>query len=448
MKTTTVREAALEAVLQIEERASYSHLLLQKEVERQPFSDADRRLFTRIVYGTVQFRNRLDYIVKKHVKNGKKLDKWVRVLLWTALYQMMELDRVPDRAVIYESVEIAKKRGHRGISGLVNGVLRNARRSGFYDPDEMDSKLQRQAMIHAHPEWMLARWFAQYGEEVAKKICAANNTPPPLAIRANTRKISVEQLQLLLQKEGVLTKQGNLAPHALLVQSGRVMDTAAFEQGLFHIQDESSMLVAHALQPAPGMRVVDACAAPGGKTVHIAEMMNHSGEVLAFDVHEHKVAQIAASANRLGFTNIRWEVADFTRISRRLPRAAFDRVLVDAPCSGFGVIRRKPDLKWHKKKEDIATLCELQISLLMAASRLVRPGGKLVYSTCTIEREENVGVVRRFLQKERHFYPDSELGGRLPEKLRNKIREGCVQILPHEFDTDGFFIAAFVKGNE
>lgn len=448
-KKASSREVALDILTAVDQHQAYSNLLLNKTLQKHALERADAALATEIVYGTIQRLNTIDYFLGRLVSKGLgKLQPWVRNLLRLSFYQLRYLERVPDHAIVSEAVNIAKRRGHSGISGMVNAVLRNAirRKEELQLPPELPEP-QRIALQHSHPQWLVDRWLQQLGAERTERICEANNVPPHVSIRVNPLKTSREQLLRLLQTSGAADAAPSpLAPGGVIVSGGgNLALTPAFAEGLFTIQDESSMLVAAAVAPAAGMTVLDCCAAPGGKTTHLAELMGDQGTVYACDIHEHKRKLIEESAERLGLTSIRALTADARKLGSRFPAESFDRILLDAPCSGFGVIRRKPDLKWTKSEADVQDIAKIQRELLEEVHRLLRPGGVLVYSTCTIEREENEGNIMRFLQE----HPDFELAPiqieGLPALLAEAAASGMMRIDPDVCHSDGFFIAKLLK---
>lgn len=451
---TTSRSLALQVLTAVEQEGAYSNLLLGGALQKSGLSGPDAGLATELVYGTIQRLNTIDFLLEPFVTKGMaKLAPWVRNLLRLSFYQLYYLDRIPPHAVVNEAVNLAKKRGHQGISGMVNGVLRNVlRRKEELKLPEGLSSVQRIALEHSHPEWLVARWLEQYGEPTTEAICRANNEPPSISIRVNRAKTSRDDMLRLLKEQGLSAVPSKLAQDGIIVEGGGNMAlTPWYREGLISVQDESSMLVAEALNPEAGMSVLDCCAAPGGKTCHIAEMMQGSGRVMANDIHPHKAKLVEDQANRLGLTNIDISTADASKLGERLEQNSFDRILLDAPCSGLGVIRRKPDLKWAKTAGDIAEIAGIQRTLLDTAGDLLKPGGLLVYSTCTIEPRENVEMVSDFLSR----HPEFEVATDKPpgwetEPLVAASTRGSIglQILPQDAHSDGFYIARLRKKHD
>jgi len=437
------RELAMHVLTQVEQEGAYSNLLLNTALQKAALSKSDAGLATELIYGTISRLNTLDYFLDKYVNKGtRKLQPWVRALLRLSLYQIIYLDRIPDHAVVSEAVNLAKRRGHQGISGMVNGVLRNILRQkeSLAIPADLPAA-KRISLQHSHPEWLVERWISQYGPETAEAICAANNEPPAVSVRVNTTMISREELLKEMEGRGLQAAPSTLSPYGIVVKgAGNMALTDWYREGMISIQDESSMLVAEAVGPEPGMRVLDCCAAPGGKSAHMGELMKDQGSIVANDIHSHKGKLIADQAARLGLDCIRTVTGDALELPSRFEPASFDRILLDAPCSGLGVIRRKPDLKWGKTEEDIREIAALQSKLLDSVSALLRPGGVLVYSTCTIEPQENEGVVTSFVNRHPEFELD-ETGSLSRLKDNALVRGGGIQILPQHYHSDGFYIA-------
>jgi 16S rRNA (cytosine967-C5)-methyltransferase len=429
----------------VETEQAYSNLLLNQTLQKYRPEKTEAALVTELVYGTIQRKNTLDFFLDRFVAKGcAKLEPWVRNLLRLSLYQLIYLDRIPEHAAVNEAVNIAKRKGHTGISGMVNGVLRNVIRgkAELRVPDSLDP-VSRIALTESHPQWLVADWVRRFGIESAERMCRSNNEPPRASVRVNGMKLTPEALLGQLEESGYSAHRSSLSAAGVVVESGGNMAlTPWYANGELSIQDESSMLVAEMVDPEPGMDVLDCCAAPGGKTAHIAELMNNSGRILACDLHEHKRELIEAQSKRLGLRIVETKTIDARKLPEALGGKSFDRILLDAPCSGLGVIRRKPDIKWAKSPDDVADIAKLQTELLSGVASLLAPGGILVYSTCTISEEENERVIERFLRD----YPDFSLEGP-PAKMLDRLPEGTVAgdgtvtVLPHRFGSDGFFIA-------
>ncbi|WP_078547220.1 16S rRNA (cytosine(967)-C(5))-methyltransferase RsmB [Litchfieldia alkalitelluris] len=445
MTNKNVREVVIDILVSIEKNQAYSNLLLNKMIQKYNLSSKDTGLLTEIVYGTIQRKEALDFILSSFINNKKKVEQWVVVLLRMSIYQMVYLDRIPERAVIFEAVEIAKKRGHKGIASMVNGVLRNIQRNGIPSFEEISDPIERLAVETSHPNWLVKRWIEHFGYEEAKKICEINLIPPEQTARVNLTKTTLDEVLAQLKDKGIEATAGELAPDSIKIGKGNIASSSLFKDGLVTIQDESSMLVGHALGVTKDESILDSCAAPGGKTTHIAELLNNTGSVTSLDLHEHKVKLIAEQVSRLGLTNVTPQVLDSRTASDQFENESFDKILVDAPCSGFGVIRRKPDIKYSKNENDIYQLKNIQLSILNAVAPLLKKGGILVYSTCTVDKEENEEVVAEFLNQHHNYKLDDELSNRLPCKVQPYIKGGTVQILPHYFGSDGFFIASIRK---
>lgn len=447
----TARSVALQVLTAVEQEGAYSNLLLNGALQKSGLTGPDAGLATELVYGTIQRLNTIDYFLEPFVTKGlAKLAPWVRNLLRLSFYQLHYLDRIPPHAAVNEAVNLAKKKGHQGISGMVNGVLRSVlrRKEELRLPEGLDS-VRRIALEHSHPEWMASLWIRQYGEAAAEAICRANNEPPSVSVRVNRLKTGRDEMLRLMEAQGLRVSASPISPDGIVVHSGGNMAlTSWYRDGLISVQDESSMLVAEALDPQPGMTVLDCCAAPGGKTCHIAEIMEGRGRVLANDIHPHKAKLIEDHAKRLGLTPVDPISGDALQLTDRFAAASFDRILLDAPCSGLGVIRRKPDLKWAKTPGDIQEIAGVQQALLDSVCGLLKPGGLLVYSTCTIEPRENAERVVSFLSRHPEFELEDGPDGwkrRGPLEAAAGRVEAGLQILPQDAHSDGFYIARLRK---
>ncbi len=448
----TSRELALDVLTKIEKANAYSNIQLNQSIQRTNLSQLDINFATELIYGTIQRLNTIDWVIDKFLKsNLNDIEVWVKNLLRLSVYQIMYLDRVPSHAIVNEAVEIAKKHGHKGIVSMINGILRNIIRNkdNLMLIDNM-KEYEKIAIELSHPEWIVKRYIDDYGLAETIEICKANNVAPYNSIRVNSLKISRDAMLDLLKKD--FPENTNIAPSFISKRGiringvGNLAETHWYKDGYFTIQDESSMLVADVLNPQPGMSILDATAAPGGKTTHLAELMQNRGKIIASDIHNHKINLIKEHQKRLGINIIETVTIDARKLSEKYGKI-FDCILLDAPCSGLGVIRRKPELKWTKTENDIANLTMVQESILEAVSSLLKPGGVLVYSTCTMTKEENQDIVYKFIDKHPEFTLDNSLSSYLPDIINQKIDnyDGIAQILPHYFCTDGFFICRMIK---
>ncbi|WP_085524024.1 16S rRNA (cytosine(967)-C(5))-methyltransferase RsmB [Tuberibacillus sp. Marseille-P3662] len=443
-----VRQIALETLLKVEQEGAYSQLTLNAAIENHDLNRQDTGLLTNIVYGVLQQKRLLEFYLEPYIKQ-KKMKRWVRLLLLMSVYQKVFLDKVPEHAIVNEAVRLAKRKGHQKTSGFVNGVLRGFLRHHLNDTNSIPSERERLAVQVSHPQWLFNRWSSIYGHEQTTRICEANNSAPATTARVNSLHTDRQSLINQLSNEGVTATASEWHSDAIIIENGTAVQTSAYKQGHFSIQDESSMLVAHALAPQSGQQVLDACAGPGGKTAHIGELMNNQGDILALDVHEHKTALILGQAKRLGLTSVHTQVLDASLMNEHQPDKQFDRILVDAPCTGLGVIRRKPEIKWQKQEKDVRAIAAIQADILAGVVDCLKPGGRLVYSTCTIEPQENQQVVDKLLQDHNTLSLDETLLERMPDKVRENAEwqhSGMMQILPQDLDTDGFFIASLIKG--
>jgi 16S rRNA (cytosine967-C5)-methyltransferase len=395
----------------VEVDAAFADLALDAELQRRPLPPRDVALATEIVYGTLRWQRYLDWILAPHSRRPlAALDARVRVLLRLTAYQLVFLDRVPAYAAVHDAVGLAG--GAPGVAGYVEAL---ATRCSF-------------------PGWLAARWVARHGPAEAEALMRALNERPPLTVRANTLRTSREALAARLRDEtGATVEATPLAPDGLRVQGGGDPGGwPAFVEGQCVVQDEASMLVARLLEPAAGATLADVCAAPGTKTTHLAQLMHDRGRVLAFDPQPARLARLVDAVARLGVTIVEPVAGDVETVAPRWAGAC-DGVLVDAPCSNLGVLRRNPEAKWRRQPADLAAAGARQRAILDAAAALVRPGGRLVYATCSLEPEENDEVVRDFLAGHAAFTVDPPTAGPVSPDAG-----GFVRCLPHRHGTDGF----------
>ncbi|SEB19715.1 16S rRNA (cytosine967-C5)-methyltransferase [Thalassobacillus cyri] len=447
MSKYVLRETALDLLTRIGDQGGFSHVLIDRAMKEEKLSERDGALLTEIVYGTLQRRNLLAYSVDDRIKGKKKVKSWVKWLLYMSVYQMQFLDKVPDHAIIHEAVEISKKRGHKGIASLVNGVLRNIQREGVPDTSKIDDPVQRLAIETSHPEWLVASWIDMYGLETTRDMCNTNLTHKVVSVRVQPMKADREEVIKQLTRDGLEVEPSKLSPQGVLIHKGNILKHGLFRNGIVTIQDQSSMLVGEMMDVQPGMEVLDACSAPGGKTTHIAEKMQNEGKVIAYDLHAKKAKLVSEKAKQLDLHIIEAEQADSRELGDKHQVESFDRILLDAPCSGLGVLRSKPDIKYHKQEKDILVLSSIQDELLESMAPLLKKGGKLVYSTCTVDQRENEDVIQRFLNNHPEYTIDPSFNRDLPGELREApgLSEYGLQLFPQHYDTDGFFLTRMIK---
>lgn len=442
----TSRYLAVEILEKIELDDAYSNLYLRKVIDENELSKEESNLLTELVYGVLQRKMTLDYQLEPFIKKQKKLRNWVIQVLRISLYQMEYLDRVPEHAILNEAAKIARSRGHRGIVGLVNGVLRNIQRTGVRDAASITTLRDRLSIQYSLPLWLVDDFILQIGEEETEKLAASLAERPNLSLRINLKRISREEVIAELEEEGYKVEASEISPFGIIVSNGIPVSSRLFQEGYISVQDESSMLVAPALNIEPHHLVLDACAAPGGKTMHIATNYlesDNGGKVTALDIHEHKINLIKDNARRQDVEEVvEVKQLDARNLTQEFEEESFDRILVDAPCSGLGLMRRRPEIRYNKTKEDIESLKILQLQILNEAGKALKSGGEMVYSTCTITRLENQDVVEAFLKEHPEFslaevvFPNTEMK---PQE------DGTMTIFPHQFKTDGFFISKLTK---
>lgn len=416
------RKTAYHTLFEMETNQAYSNIELNKQIgDLKPESPAFVR---ELVYGVIENRVYLDHILDQLIPKGiKGLKKQTLTLLRMGLYQLIFMDSVPDYAAVNETVKMAR-RLVPGRDGFVNGVLRgySKKKDQLQMPDYDTDPIEYLSLKYSFAKWIVILWSEQYGLEKTEQLLEASNRKPQLSIRVNRLKIGRKELAEKLREKGFTVDHGRLSERALFVRGSGLLDTEEYLNGLFSVQDESSILAAEILAPRSGETVIDVCAAPGGKTLAMAEIMADKGRILAFDIYEHKLELLKKEANRLGLTIIETAEQDGMILNEGLIQSA-DKVLVDGPCSGLGVIRRKPEIKYKELEDDGRELSDKQLAILEASSQYVKKEGFLVYSTCTVNKVENAEVVSKFLRKHKEF-----------ELIRSR------QLLPGVDETDGFFI--------
>jgi 16S rRNA (cytosine967-C5)-methyltransferase len=444
------RAISLEVLNRVEIADRHPDDLLNDSFKRyRHLTPLDRAFLTELTYGVLRWRGRLDWIIRHFSKVPfEKIEVEILNILRLGLYQIFFLTRTPASAAVNESVALAKKIRERRGGGFVNAILRSALREKekIPYPDLDKDPALHISVVQSHPLWLVQRWVKEWGPEATLKVCMANNQIPALTLRTNTLKIRRTELMEKLEKKGFNPALTSFSDEGILLKDGPPISELPFlEEGLFAIQDEASQLVISLLSPKAGERNLDACAAPGGKTTHMAQRMKNKGEIYALDLNEKKLNRIKESCLRLGVKTVKVLKGDAST-SLPIPRGlAFDQVLADVPCSGFGTLRRNPDLKWRRDEEDIRRLSELQFSIVRNLSGYLKEGGILVYSTCTVFHEENEDVVEKFLREHPEFQLD-RIAEMLPEKYHPFIKNGYFKTFPPRNEMDGFFVARLKKG--
>ncbi|MGE5304589.1 MAG: 16S rRNA (cytosine(967)-C(5))-methyltransferase RsmB [Alphaproteobacteria bacterium] len=444
----TVRALAGQILRQVEAQKAYADRLLDQALGARSLSDRDRALLTELVYGTLRWRGKIDAQLVPYLHRPlADIDPLIRNLLRLAVYQLLFLDKIPDHAAVNEAVELAKSRGGAKAAGFTNAVLRNfiRREKPAKLLSDEDNSVAALAVVYSHPEWLVERWLREFGLEATRSLMQANNEKAPLVLRVNSHKTSRAELLQRLLHAGIDARATERSPQGIrLESSGAVEKLPGFAEGLFQVQSEASQLVGNLLSPLSGERILDACAAPGGKSTHIAELMKDQGELIAIDSSARGVEKIIENAGRLGFKSVQVMRADASDKIGGLKLASFDRILADAPCSGFGTLRGHPEIKWHRNHSDIQRLSRLQAKILRRVATYLKPGGVLVYATCTLAREENDQVVDAFLAEHKSF--ELEHASRyLPIAAEAMVRGAFFFALPQRDDTDGFFAARMRK---
>ncbi len=446
---TAPRLVAIRVVERVQRAGAYADLALHHALVQSRMPAADRGLATELVFGTLRWRGRLDYLISNALDRPlEKLEPLVLSALRVGAYQLFFSDRIPATAAVDEAVRCVRALGLERATGLVNAVLRRLAREGetIALPKLEDDPLAH--LIHACslPGWLAERWLEQYGPAEAAELALAMNEPAPVTIRANRARTSRGALLSRLRPSFPEARVCRFAPDGIVLGKGDAGRDPAFVEGLFSLQDEASQLVVELLDPRPGERILDTCSAPGTKTAAIAERLAGEGHVIALDRHARRLRLVGRGLRRLGLGGVATLERDATKPLDDLAQEAhFDRILVDAPCSGLGSLRRNPDARWRLRPEDLGELAALQRALLESAAAVLRPGGSLVYSTCTVTPEENEAVVRGFMATRASWRIASR--EEAPESLRELLDdEGMLRTLPHRHDADGFFAVRLVRG--
>lgn len=435
---SNARTVALETLIKVFNQKSYSNIALNNELMKHDLKPADKALATRIVYGTIQYKIFLEYQLKPLIKT-KLRDKFLMPLLLMSAYQYFFLEKVPANAIFDEANKLAKQYGKKnsGSYKLVNGILRALERRGKILPST-DDIVDYLSIKESFPKWLVEYLLDHFGEEKTKEILERSNQPAANSIRMAVKETDFEEIKKALKKDGFEFEESSLTAHNLNLNKGGVAQTDLFKNGKITIQDAAASLAVDAFDFKGDEQVLDACSAPGGKTVQIAENLT-TGSVVALDIHENKLKLVQNAAKRLHVSDkVKTKALDARKAKDYFAAGQFDKILVDAPCSGLGLIRRKPEIRYEKSLSDIKNLAKIQLAILENVKDLLSAGGELVYSTCTISYEEDEGVIKQFLK----LHPDFEL---LPVQVGKLPKQEMVRIFPSDDGSDGFFIAKLKK---
>lgn len=430
------RAVTFKLLKKIETDKSYSNILLDKTLSELDCSKQEKSFISALFYGVIERIITLDAVINKYSKiKSQKLDVDVLVILRMGIYQLLYMDSVPDSAAVNESVKLAKKCKNPSLSGFVNGILRSFVRNGKSIPD-FKNNIQRLSVMYSCPEWLISKWLEEYGNEAVISMLGSSIGKAPVTVRLNTGKMSEDDIISVLENDGFSVTKTFLDGCYSLTGAVSVEASNAYRLGLFYVQDISSQLCSLSLGASENDVVFDVCSAPGGKAFTMALEMNNTGRIYAFDLHENRVKLISEGAKRLGFENIISSQNDACVFDNSLPQA--DKILCDVPCSGLGVIRRKPEIK-YKNPDDFKTLPEIQYKILETSSKYLKKGGTLIYSTCTLSKSENEEVVDKFVREHNDFKFVC-----VNENFEQLNKE-CATIIPKYFNSDGFFIAKLKK---
>ena len=427
------REIALKIVYKIDKEDAYSNIELNEQIKqnRKNLTEKDIGLISEIVYGVTTWRLTLDEIIKKYSKiKIKKISPWILNILRMGIYQIIFLDKIPKSAAVNESVNLAKRYGHASSSNFVNAILRKIEKNDYEEFFKIEDDIERISKTTSMPKWIVEELMKSNDEKEVEQICKNSNIKPKVTIRVNTLKINKQELIERLKEKNTECKETaeKLDDFLILEKVKNIENVEEFKQGYFTIQDISAGQTAKILNPQPGELVLDACSAPGGKTTYMAELMKNKGKIEAWDIHEHRTKLVEQNAQRLGINIIETKVKDASLYDESL-KEKFDKILLDVPCLGIGVIKRKPDIKWKRKPEDVKNITEIQKKILDNCSKYLKKNGVMVYSTCSILEKENQDIVDKFLKENNEYYIR-------PEETRN--------ILTNE-EKDVFFICKIYR---
>lgn len=432
MRIDFARNIALKSLYEINTKQAYSNIVLDKYINenREKLSKLDINFISELVYGVVTWKLTLEYIIQKYSKiKLKKMSDWVKNILYLGSYQIIFLDKVPKSAAVNESVNLCKKYNFKSV-GLVNAILRKIEKSDYEEINTITNSITRISLKYSMPEWIVKKFCDEYGNEEAANICQNLNLRPNISVRLNRLKDKIE-----------LGEKGILEDFRVITGTKNITKTKEYIEGNITIQDEAAGLSSFILAPKEGEMVLDACSAPGGKTTYLAELMCNQGNIVAWDIYEERLKQVKQNAKRLGINIIQTEVHNATKLKEDYVER-FDKILLDVPCLGLGVIRRKPDIKWNRQENNIKEISDIQFNILKTCSKYLKKNGTLVYSTCSMLKEENDAIIEKFIKDENFEIVD--IDKQIPKEFSKITTNNMVQFLPSQ-KHDGFFITMLKK---
>ncbi|MBS5857983.1 MAG: 16S rRNA (cytosine(967)-C(5))-methyltransferase RsmB [Clostridia bacterium] len=439
------REIALKALYKIEKEDAYSNIALNQVLkENKNIDERDVGLISELVYGTITWKLTLDEIIKKYSNiKLKKISVWILNILRMGIYQIIFLDKIPKSAAVNESVNLAKRYGHKSSSNFVNAILRKVSVNDYKELEEIKDDKERISKTTSMPMWIIEELLKQKDIKEVEEICKNSNLKPNTTIRINKLKTNKKELEEKLGKRKIKYLEGSLEDFFVLKKVKNIENIDLFKEGFFTVQDEGAGLIVDVLAPKEDECILDACSSPGGKTTYIAEKMKNKGKIEAWDIHEHRVKLVQNAAKRLGINIIQAKTQDATEFNQDLV-GKFDKILLDVPCLGLGVIKRKPDIKWKRKKEDIEEITKIQKAILDNCSKYLKKNGELVYSTCSILKEENEDIIERFLKENLDFKICKENEKNYENIVIFGEKDKYINIYPSN-ENDGFFICKLRK---
>jgi len=447
------RKLALEILYKIDKEGAYSNILLNEMLNKNKnnLNKKDIGLISEIVYGVTTWKLTLDEIIKKHSSvKIKKISPWILNILRMSIYQIVFLDKIPKSAAVNEGVNLAKRYGNKGSIGFTNAVLRKIDKKDYEDLFEIKDKKEMISKTTSMPIWIIEEFIKEgLTYEQIKEICRNSNKRPNISIRVNKLKTTKESLIEKLKAKNIdVTEKSELDDFIILNKAKDIENMEEFKQGLFTVQDEAAGLTALILNPKENEEVLDACSSPGGKTTYMAEIMKNKGKIEALDIHEHRTKLVEEAANRLGINIIKVHLQDATKFNKEYEEK-FDKILLDVPCLGIGVLKRKPDIKWQRKVEDIKKITKIQTEILNTCSSYLKKGGELVYSTCSIFKSENQDIINKFVEENENFKIQEIILPKHAEDIKNYFEKFIIdrkflQVYQNQ-KTDGFFICKLLR---